>query len=435
MNPFLVGLGAGLQSAGKSAMQMLAEAQERQRLEDAKKEAEKKAKLALDQQLAQFTFQNNLQPMEQVESPIARAEQIGSTFSALRDTPLFGMGLGSAGDALSQVAAKSRADLAKGRTFEMPMGDGTTKRLYQRFEDTPRGRAEFEAKQEQLKRDADQTRAIALEREKARLKNERAFNTLQRLGAVPKGLTFADAADEDWEDLLTQHREERLARIRNSNNAGTVGTMTEFIDDQGRAWNRNSRTGALTPITMPDGAQAKAPPKSTGTPTEAEMKAAGYAQRMLTAEKTLTGMADLGVSGQPSRTQAFLQAGGSILPDSWAEGMANSLREPEQQVYNTSVADFINAFLRRDSGAAISAEEWARYAPMFTDRPSDSPEAKAQKRANRAAVTQMMVKQAGKAWSPDVESIAGTAASQALLPWTQKGMVSPTQALQNRGKK
>jgi hypothetical protein len=442
MSDWMAGLGAGLQSFGGSAMQILAQMQARKEREEERKRLEQKEQDALtranrdyDQRVSQWAFQNNLTPYEEAQAQRGVDLKTGQSLSALRGASMPGaMGLigAAAGDA---ITSEAQQQMNRGRSLDVTMSDGSSRKLFQRYEDSPEGRAEATARREETKALGAQQRALDLERQKKRLDEEKAFNTLNRLGQVPKGVTFNDAQDESWTDLLAQYRDERMQNLRNRGaaaGAGSVGTMTEFTDDKGNVWNRNSRTGQLTPVVMPDGTQAKAPPKNTAAPTESEMKAAAYAQRMLTAQQTIEGMADLKVGGEPSRAQAFLQAGGGLVPDTWAEGAANRLRTPEQQVYNNAVSDFINAVLRRDSGAAISAQEWARYAPMFTDRPDDSPEAKAQKRANRAAVTQLMVKQAGKAWSPDLDRVSSDAASAALMPWSQRNLPSPTDALRNR---
>lgn len=443
MNPWMAGLGAGLESIGSSAMQILAQQQaqrerekERERLEKQQQEALARANRQYDQGVAQWAFQNHLTPMDVAQAQQKANAQAGETLGQFRAAALpgaLGIGLGDTGDAL---ATEAQQRMGRGRAVDLEFSDGNARRYFQRYEDSPQGIAEATAKREDAKANATQHRAIGLEEAKQRLKRQAAFNTLQRLGQVPQGIkAFEDAPDEAWDDLLQQYRDERLAKLRKSDAPSAVGTLSEITDDEGNVWQRNTRTGQLSPLTKPDGTPFKAPPKSGGTPTEAEAKAAAYAQRMLTAKLTLEGLDALKVNGQPSRTQAWMQAGGGMIPDSWAEGTANALRSPEQQVYNNAVGDFINAFLRRDSGAAISKEEWARYAPMFTDRPDDSPEVRAQKKANRAANTQLMIKQAGKAWSPEIEGISASAATQAFLPWTKSGTLSPTEALQQRNRR
>lgn len=153
MNPWLAGLGAGLQSAGQSAMQILAQEQarkeredERKRLEQERKnaqlEADRKARLAAEQQLAQFAFQNGLTSFEAAEAPVKQLEQAGSALSSFKGAELpggFGLMLGGTGDALSEIAKKSRAQLERGRTLTMPMGDGSSRTYFQPYERTKEG--------------------------------------------------------------------------------------------------------------------------------------------------------------------------------------------------------------------------------------------------------------------------------------------------------
>lgn len=154
MNPWMAGLGAGLQSFGQSAMQLLAQEQarrereaERNRLKEKEDDALARANRQYDQQVAQWAFQNNLSPMEAVEAPIKQAETIGSTFSSFRGAELpggMGVMLGGAGDALSELAKQSRAQLGRGRRIDMADSSGQTRTYFQPYEKTPEGIAERE---------------------------------------------------------------------------------------------------------------------------------------------------------------------------------------------------------------------------------------------------------------------------------------------------
>jgi hypothetical protein len=193
----------------------------------------------------------------------------------------------------------------------------------------------------------------------------------------------------------------------------------------GKAYWADPRSHTITPATGPAGAFALQ--QSRGKPTEGEQKTAGYAQRMLTAERVLNGLKDRNVDGAPSRTQSILRAGGGPLPDAWAEGIANTMRSPEQQIYFNAALDLVAAFLRRDTGAAVRADEWYMYSPMFIDRPDDKPATRAQKAANRQAVTAGMIHQAGSGWDPSLEQIAKDAADKTLQeldttlpPWQRR---------------
>ncbi|SDN97349.1 hypothetical protein [Aureimonas jatrophae] len=61
----------------------------------------------------------------------------------------------------------------------------------------------------------------------------------------------------------------------------------------------------------------------------------------------------------------------------------NYLTSPEFQVGNQAGREFLTAILRKDTGAAITNQEFEIYAPMFLPQPGDSKEVLAQKRAAR----------------------------------------------------
>ena len=79
----------------------------------------------------------------------------------------------------------------------------------------------------------------------------------------------------------------------------------------------------------------------------------------------------------------------SFLP---ARVQNNALRAQEQAERN-----FVNALLRRESGAAIAPTEFASAEQQYFPRSGDSPEVKAQKRANRLQVLAGLQAEAGKA--------------------------------------
>ena len=75
----------------------------------------------------------------------------------------------------------------------------------------------------------------------------------------------------------------------------------------------------------------------------------------------------------------------------WDESMADNFgslgrwyQTPEYQVARRAANEFLAAVLRKDTGAAITSEEFDLYGPMFLPMPGDKPEvltAKAQARA------------------------------------------------------
>lgn len=64
-------------------------------------------------------------------------------------------------------------------------------------------------------------------------------------------------------------------------------------------------------------------------------------------------------------------------------GVGNFFQTPEFQKYDQARRDFVNAVLRRESGAVISVEEFENANQQYFPQPGDAPEVIAQKRRNR----------------------------------------------------
>lgn len=66
-------------------------------------------------------------------------------------------------------------------------------------------------------------------------------------------------------------------------------------------------------------------------------------------------------------------------------GLGNFARDPEFQKFDQARRDFVNAILRRESGAVISDQEFDNADKQYFPMPGDGPEVIVQKRANREA--------------------------------------------------
>lgn len=112
---------------------------------------------------------------------------------------------------------------------------------------------------------------------------------------------------------------------------------------------------------------------NTGKPpklTEAEGKNSGFLVRANTAQETLNALEDEGTSLWNSTVGQIPKAG-------------NYLRSQDAQKYDQAKRNFINAQLRRESGAVISPEEFANADQQYFPQPGDGPDVIAQKRQNR----------------------------------------------------
>lgn len=164
---------------------------------------------------------------------------------------------------------------------------------------------------------------------------------------------------------------------------------------------------------MPDGSAAPLETgvnKTSGNPfsaggkfNEGQGKAAGFADRMLQSEGILSGIAvpegyegptSPGVQGQGT---SLTQAGLSKIP-----GAGNYLISSERQKFEQSKRDFINAQLRRESGAAISPTEFVNADKQYFPVPGDKPEVIEQKAANRRSAVEAMGREGGPSYKPQL---------------------------------
>lgn len=80
--------------------------------------------------------------------------------------------------------------------------------------------------------------------------------------------------------------------------------------------------------------------------------------------------------------------------------VGNQLVSPEFQKVDQAKRDFVNAQLRRESGAAISQSEFDNAERQYFPQKGDTPETVAQKAANRKLVVQGMIRDAGPSYKP-----------------------------------
>jgi hypothetical protein len=86
-------------------------------------------------------------------------------------------------------------------------------------------------------------------------------------------------------------------------------------------------------------------------------------------------------------------------------GLGNFGVDSEFQQLDQARRDFVNAVLRRESGAVISEEEFDNANKQYFPQPGDNPEVIAQKKANRETVFQAMQRDAGAAYKPKANEI------------------------------
>lgn len=125
------------------------------------------------------------------------------------------------------------------------------------------------------------------------------------------------------------------------------------------------------------------PNTSKGTLNEGQSKALAFGARMQQSGQNLDGLAAQGVT-QPGYIKRMADTVG-------AGALANWTQSPEQQQVEQSQRDFVNAVLRKESGAAISNSEFENARRQYFAQPGDSPQVLEQKRQNRELATRGML--------------------------------------------
>lgn len=171
-----------------------------------------------------------------------------------------------------------------------------------------------------------------------------------------------------------------LSNPRVDPNTGTVVVpdLSGFEPPAGRG----ATPGGAPQQRMPS-IQAFAPPN----PSQPEALSAGFANRMSDSTKQIEeNQGALGDVGQHMR-------GGVPL-------VGNFLTNPQYQKGDQAQRNFINAQLRRESGAAISESEFDNARKQYIPQPGDSKEVLAQKKSNRDMAVRNMQLSAGNTLLP-----------------------------------
>jgi hypothetical protein len=143
-------------------------------------------------------------------------------------------------------------------------------------------------------------------------------------------------------------------------------------------------------------------------PTQDQSNAALYASRMEESNKIINEL-----EGKYNRNQlAARQAAGHGLVGS----VANSMVGPSVQKIDQAQRDFINAVLRRESGAVISDQEFANARVQYFPQPGDSIDVVKQKEHNRATAIQGIKNAAGPAYKAAGPVSVGSDADYEKLP-------------------
>ena len=131
--------------------------------------------------------------------------------------------------------------------------------------------------------------------------------------------------------------------------------------------------------------------QNSGKPlTSSQYQALGFGERMLTSG-TIIDEVGVQFTSAFSRFSSFTPQG---------------LKSDDRQKFDQAKRNFINAVLRRESGAAISPEEFDNATLQYFPQPGDGEQVLIQKKQNRDAVTQGFLREAGVDTTPQSNSLS-----------------------------
>ena len=232
-----------------------------------------------------------------------------------------------------------------------------------------------------------------------------------------QGLQVKDQLEQVWKqkgydlDVRTQAERERSNKASEATSRGQLGVAQanvglrrqeldlnrsapkgQFIQtDQGYVL-ADPRTGQVQPVVGADGkpVQGKAATKNL---TEGQAKANMFGSRMVESDRIL---GELEGKYNPMAVNAKVAAGETPLIGGVAAWAGNKMLSDAGQMAEQAQRDFINAVLRRESGAVISEPEFKNAAKQYFPQPGDNQKVLDQKRRNRqTAINGMAVEVPG----------------------------------------
>jgi len=158
------------------------------------------------------------------------------------------------------------------------------------------------------------------------------------------------------------------------------GSPVAGVNEQGNPVFFQTSRGGGDPAIVPG---VRPSPKGMN---EGQAKAAGFADRIAEAN--------------PILDTAPQSVGASILSE--VPG-GNFALDPNQQMFFQAERNFINAVLRRESGAVISPDEFSNARKQYIPQPGDSDPVLEQKRRNRETVLRSLSRDAGPSYQPVID--------------------------------
>lgn len=214
----------------------------------------------------------------------------------------------------------------------------------------------------------------------------------------PRTLEFKDVGDAIVAlDPITAQEKSRIPKVKDAKYEKTDGGLLEILPDGSKS---------IVPGTQPTGQKP---------PTETQVNLQIYGKRMAASDDILNKL--------------------NFTPNEISGIVPNRFKNSERQQYDQAQRDFINAALRRESGAAISPSEFDSAQKQYFAQPGDGPEVKAQKKANRQLVVQEFQRLGGGTPDQPVTSPAsagsgleGNETAQVIRDHLRNGQITRDQA-------
>jgi hypothetical protein len=130
-------------------------------------------------------------------------------------------------------------------------------------------------------------------------------------------------------------------------------------------------------------------------PSSAQFQAATFATRISQSENTLDNLMGKGFDPTSVKNRVI------------EKGDLTAIKDPEQRQYAQAARNFINATLRRESGAAIAESEFVSARKQYFPQIGDDPETVEQKKQNRLAIMAGLKAEAGGAYGQVQQELQG----------------------------
>lgn len=211
------------------------------------------------------------------------------------------------------------------------------------------------------------------------------YNEQNRGGTINEGtidtLTGKRTAGVDIQRTVTP--EAQLA----SDTARQLGSVTYQQDNAGNFVALPTKPGAgpIRPTAVVD-AQGNPVGGKGSNLNDSQSKALLFGSRARDADSVINGLAAKGV--QMGSVPAAVAEKVPLVGGALAAGINATMVSPEQQQVEQAQRDFMNAVLRRESGALIGPDEFTSGKKQYFPQIGDSPEVIAQKARNRALAIQ-----------------------------------------------